>query len=76
MNYITQNIIEIYEERFSNDLPYLSEKLEVLKTHKSKYDGLNFLCCSADRTTIKMYAERTDLSVEDIAALRAMWHKI
>lgn len=61
MNYVTQTIIDILEERFSNDKPYLSEKIEELMTHENKYDGLNFLCTKADSTTIKMYAKKQNL---------------
>jgi len=76
MNYVTQTLIDIYKERFEQDKLYLSEKLEELETHKNKYDGLDFLCTKADRTTIKMYADRTELTVADIEALKEMWYKI
>ena len=76
MNYVTQTIIDILEERFAHDKPYLSEKLEELMTHKNKYDGLDFLCSKADSTTIKMYSERTELTVENIAYLKSIWYKI
>jgi len=76
MNYVTQTIIDILEERFSNDKPYLAEKLEELNTHKNKYDGLNFLCTKADQTTIKMYAQKTELTEENIAYLKDIWYKI
>jgi len=76
MNYVTQTIIDILEERFANDKPYLSEKLEELNTHKNKYDGLNFLCTQADSTTIKMYAQKTELTVENISYLKNIWYKI
>jgi hypothetical protein len=76
MNYVTQTLINIYKERFSHDKPYLSEKLEELEAHESKYDGLDFLCSKADRTTIEMYAEKTQLTIEDIKALKRMWYKI
>ncbi len=76
MNYVTQNLIGIYKERFSHDEAYLSEKLEELEAHKNKYDGLDFLCSKADSNTIKMYTERTKLTVEDINDLKNMWHKI
>ena len=76
MNYVTQTIIDIYEERFADDKPYLSEKLEELNTHKNKYDGLNFLCTKADSTTIKMYAQKTELTVENISYLKSIWYKV
>ena len=76
MNYVTQTIIEILEERFTNDKSYLSEKLEELNTHKNKYDGLKFLCTKADQNTIKMYAQRTELTEENIACLKDIWYKI
>ena len=62
MNYITRNLIEIYEERFKDDESYLAEKLEELEAHnKNKYDGLNFLCTSAESVTIKMYSKEHNL---------------
>jgi len=76
MNYITRTLIEIYKERFAHDKPYLSEKLEEIEAHENKYDGLNFLCSKADGTTMKMYEERTELTVEDIKFLRSIWYKI
>lgn len=76
MNYVTQTLINIYKERFAHDKPYLSEKLEELEAHKNKYDGLDFLCSKADNITIKMYADKTELTVEDIEALKKMWYKI
>jgi len=76
MNYITQTIIDIFEERFANDQPYLLEKLEELNTHTNKYDGLNFLCNKADKTTIKMYTQKTELTEENIAYLKSIWYKI
>lgn len=76
MNYVTQTLIDIYKERFAHDKPYLSEKLEELEAHENKYDGLDFLCSKADRTTIKMYADKTELTVADIEALKDMWYKI
>ena len=76
MNYVTQTLIDIYKERFTHDMPYLSEKLEELQVHKSKYDGLDFLCSKADRATIKMYADKTELTVADIDILKEMWYKI
>jgi len=76
MNYVTQTIIDILEERFADDKPYLSEKLEELIVHENKYDGLNFLFTKADSTTIKMYTQRTELTVENIAYLKSIWYKI
>ena len=76
MNYVTQTIIEILEERFADDKPYLSEKLEELATHENKYDGLNFLCTKADKTTIEMYSQKTELTVENIQYLKDIWYKI
>jgi hypothetical protein len=76
MNYVTQNIIEIYKERFAEDESYLLEKLEVLESHKNKYDGLNFLCSYCDSKTIEMYSERTELTVAEIEFLRNIWSKI
>ena len=76
MNYITRVLIEIYKERFSHDKPYLSEKLEELEAHENKYDGLNFLCSKADNLTKEMYAEKTELTIEDISFLRSIWYKI
>ncbi len=76
MNYVTQILIDILEKRFADDKPYLSEKLEELATHKNKYDGLNFLCTKADSTTIKMYTQRTELTIENIEYLKAIWYKI
>ena len=76
MNYVTQTIIDILEERFAKDKSYLSEKLEELHTHKNKYDGLNFLFTKADSTTIKMYTQKTELTEENIAYLKNIWYKI
>jgi len=76
MNYVTQTIIEILEERFADDKPYLSEKLEELATHENKYDGLSFLCTKADKTTIEMYSQKTELTVENIQYLKDIWYKI
>jgi len=76
MNYVTQTLIDIYKERFAQDKSYLAEKLEELEAHKNKYDGLNFLCSKADKTTIKMYADKTELTVADIKVLKEMWYKI
>ena len=76
MNYVTQTIIDILEERFIDDKSYLSEKLEELAAHKNKYDGLNFLCTKADKTTIEMYSQKTELTVEDIEYLKGIWYKI
>jgi len=77
MNYITRNLIEIYEERFKDDESYLAEKLEELEAHnKNKYDGLNFLCTSAESVTIKMYSKKTQLKKEDIQFLKSIWHKV
>jgi len=76
MNYVTQTLMEIYSERFAHDKPFLSEKIEELEKHRNKYDGLTFLCCSADETTVDMYAERTKLTIEEISFLRSIWCKI
>jgi len=76
MDYVTQTLIDIYKERFAYDKPYLSEKLEELETHENKYDGLDFLCTKADSVTIKMYSDKTELTVEDIKTLKKMWYKI
>ena len=76
MNYVTQTLIDIYKERFVDDKLYLSEKLEELEAHENKYDGLDFLCSKADGTTVKMYADKTELTVEDIETLKDMWYKI
>ena len=76
MNYVTQILIDIYNERFAGDHSYLAEKLEELESHENKYDGLNFLCTKADSTTKKMYAEKTQLTVEEIEFLKSIWHKI
>lgn len=72
MNYVTRNLIEIYKERFKNDKPYLSEKLEILESHQNKLDGLSFLI-GADATTKEMYSDRTQLSLKEIEQLRKMW---
>lgn len=76
MNYVTQTIIDILKERFAHDRPYLSEKLEELESHQNKYDGLDFLCSKADSTTIKMYSQRTELTIEDIQFLKSIWSRI
>jgi len=76
MNYVTQTIIDILEERFVDDKSYLSEKLEELTTHENKYDGLNFLCTKADSTTIEMYSKKTELTIENIEYLKSIWYKI
>jgi hypothetical protein len=76
MNYVTQTIKNILKERFANDKSYLFEKLEELEMHENKYDGLNYLFSQADSVTIRMYAERTELTVSEIRYLRNIWHKI
>jgi len=63
MNYVTQTLIDIYKERFADDKPYLSEKLEELEAHENKYDGLDFLCSKADRTTIKQIKLNSQLQI-------------
>ena len=75
MNNITRNLIAIYQERFKDDKSYLEEKLEILESHKNKLDGLSFLI-NADAVTQKMYAEKTDLTMEEISQLKEMWHKL
>ena len=70
MNYVTQTIINILNERFENNQSYLQEKLEELNKHTNKYDGLDYLCTWADKVTVEMYAEKTDLTVEDINVYR------
>ena len=75
MNYVTRNLQEIYKERFKNDKSYLVEKLEILESHKNKYDGLDFLV-GADATTKEMYSNKTELTLEEIQQLKDMWYKI
>ncbi len=75
MNYVTATIIDIMKDRFEDDVFYLTEKLKILKKHKNKFDGLEFLV-SADRTTKEMYAERTELTLADIEQLKDMWYKL
>lgn len=76
MNHVTKTLIDIIKERFAHDKSYLAEKMEELDAHENKFDGLNFLCTKADSTTIKMYAERTKLTVKEIGFLKDIWHKI
>ena len=76
MNYVTQTIIDILEERFIDDKSYLSEKLEELTAHENKYDGLSFLYTKADSTTIEMYSQKTELTIENIEYLKSIWYKI
>ena len=75
MNYVTRNLIEIYKERFKNNKSYLDEKLEILESHNNKFDGLSFLV-GADATTKEMYADKTELTLEEIQQLKDMWYKI
>jgi site-specific DNA-adenine methylase len=76
MNYITATLIDIYKERFADDKSYLAEKLEELEQHENKWDGLNFLCSKADRKTREKYAEKTELTVEEINFLSGILYKL
>lgn len=76
MNYITSILLEIMEERFINQKDYLKDIKRQFKAHKNKYDGLNYLIVFGDKTTQKMFIQKTEVTFEDLENLKSMWWKI
>ncbi|MDD2358323.1 MAG: hypothetical protein PHX13_10475 [Thiovulaceae bacterium] len=65
MNYVSNIILEVMQERFKDDQSYLGDLIEDLKSHENKYDGLMYLF-KLDTTSKEMFAQKIGVSLEDI----------